>query len=1040
MIYRYPCVFLVMLLVAMGSPVGAAESAETVDYSLVDADLKLVRLDFSPTESFLSIRADSRGRLFVGGREALFLYEPDERGGYMPRRELYRFPEHSWIYDIELRGPDLYVLTLNALYIFPKGAVKQDGLVPKRLVWGVPMGHVHQCFHQLAWGPEGDLYISMGDPLWNYGDFNRPDHWGYWSFFSQPAGTKLPYCGVGGVFRCRPDGSRLQVVARGLRNSCGLVFDKEWNLFTNDNDDEGKPDGYVPGRLLHVTPHSDFSWPRGWMVAITPDRADLLETMVTGMGRSVPVGQCYYDDTFLPARFRHNLLVARWGQRSVTRYPLRHRGASFTAKEHSLLSGRNRARPVGVSVGRGGRIFAAISSMAHNEGSPVYPSDLVMITRADDTAAFPFVGFDMVSAESSKLFQELSHPAWSRRRQAHIELVRRGDRVAVDALARLERVAPDDLARPHLIWIAVAAARSAETSTDQSNRIKAVLGPLTADAESAIRLQAVRALSEFFPRDEDLRSLFVRALTDLNAQVRQAALVSFFKATGEIPRQIIHGPARSSDTYLRQAATLLLAERATVGQISGWCGANDAKTRLAGVLAAGFRLTVPPATRPIPDHLPLEPWHSEKVYRLKFAHETVDLRDLGRTGLFTFADHWKAAKHSAEQEELFGLLRTRLNDPVEKIRLQAAHFLYLLNDARTEPLIARVRRENVRRKLLRARTHRINPVWAVGPFDDRAEGLGRVHKPEVQAIDVTAEYLSGRQTLRWSQIRNEGSSIHNLSEQFGKCDQSSFYVYTRLESFSRQEAMLLLGSDDGIKVWINGRVVWTNKASRSALPFEDVVFVNLEPGSNDLLTRVQNHSGECAVYLHYRSLGKVVQTLPDQLDVATLEERLVAAAADSKQTTIPPEFLQVDWRKEVSNGDAARGRQLFAADGIGCAKCHAASPGEAVEGGPSLAEAAKRFTLAHLVESVLLPSKQVSPVFRSTLIVTKQGKTHVGLVIGENAEKLDLLTPEAKRLTLVKSEIEDRKLQDSSPMPAGIVRKRDELRDLLAFLFSTRGQ
>ena len=51
-----------------------------------------------------------RGRLFVGGREALFVYEPDERGGYRPRQLLYRFPPDSWINDVEVRGNDLYVM------------------------------------------------------------------------------------------------------------------------------------------------------------------------------------------------------------------------------------------------------------------------------------------------------------------------------------------------------------------------------------------------------------------------------------------------------------------------------------------------------------------------------------------------------------------------------------------------------------------------------------------------------------------------------------------------------------------------------------------------------------------------------------------------------------------------------------------------------------------------------------------------------------------------------------------------------------------
>ena len=68
--------------------------------------------------------------------------------------------------------------------------------------------------------------------------------------------------------------------------------------------------------------------------------------------------------------------------------------------------------------------------------------------------------------------------------------------------------------------------------------------------------------------------------------------------------------------------------------------------------------------------------------------------------------------------------------------------------------------------------------------------------------------------------------------------------------------------------------------------------------------------------------------------------------------------------------------------------------------------------------------------------VTKDGKQTTGLVLGETGEKVELLLPDAKRVTFAKSDIEESKLQDISPMPAGLVKQPDELRDLLAFLLS----
>ena len=151
---------------------------------------------------------------------------------------------------------------------------------------------------------------------------------------------------------------------------------------------------------------------------------------------------------------------------------------------------------------------------------------------------------------------------------------------------------------------------------------------------------------------------------------------------------------------------------------------------------------------------------------------------------------------------------------------------------------------------------------------------------------------------------------------------------------------------------------------------------------------------------------------------------------------VDPVFLKTDWVKAVRQGDKTRGRKLFGAQGLGCAKCHGITADAALNGGPSLAEAGRRFTTPHLVESILFPGKQVSPVFRTTLVVTTAGKTITGLVVGETADKLELLQPDATRITIPSTQVDERKLQDASPMPAGLVKTPDELRDILAYLLS----
>jgi putative heme-binding domain-containing protein len=958
--------------------------AEELDYHVADPDLKVVRLDTSPDDSFLSVRLDTEGRIFVGGRETLYVYDLDDSGKYLPRRLLMKFPDHTWLNDLEIRGDDLYLVTVSAVYRLPGARVRREGLTIERLLWGVPNGHVHQCFHACAWGPEGDLYVSMGDPLWYYGDFDRPDHWGHWTMFFKPDAKQgtgdasgvdptqkilrvngrdwatTPYNGVGGVFCIRPDGTGFRSHVRGLRNPCGLCFDKNWNLFTNDNDHEGLPSLYAPGRLLHVTNGSYFSWPRGWLQSKTPDRADILPAVNDQMGRAVPVLQTYYDEDYLPQPYRNSLMVARWCRRQVTYFPLETSGRTFTAKEHVLLQGTDQARPVGVCVGRGGRVFVTICYMAQNEGSPTYRSDLAVITRQDDPTTMPFEAFDVTRAGPERLQQAMQHTSWNVRNTAYQEIKRRD-----------------------------------EPSTRQ------LLAGMNAPAQNIF--------SQF------------AASPTMNDQVHKAW----------------ESVMASDDTSDRIIGALFGAQTIPSRDYRVLCHATDPQTRLAGVLTAGFRLTMPPVDAKLPPDAPLTPQKEEaNVILYADEKEPIDLRKLGRVGNYTVAEHWKAVAHTEEQEQLFTLLRERLDDEDDKVRLQAAHFLSLLNDPRSEPQIAAVTTNVQDKRLNLGKLEHLKPVvWTFGPVPD-ADGFQSIHPVETTAIDLAAQYEIIGRTFGWKQSKTTSPDrpLYDFRTLFGPSPNSSVYSFFRFDAPTAQRMQLLVGSEDGVKVWQNGKLVFENDVVRPLIQLDDVVSLNLQPGSNDILVRVRMRQGLGGQYFHFRHLGDVTLTIPEKPDGLSLAERLKSAGTGAQP--IDPKFLDVDWAQAVKSGNVERGKKLFAAESLGCAKCHAATASQAGGGGPSLTDAGKRFTIPYLVESVLAPNKVISPVFKSTVIQTTDGKVVLGLVVAETGDKLELLLPDTKRVTLQKSDIEERKLGDTSAMPQGIVKTPDELRDVLAYLLT----
>jgi len=68
-------------------------------------------------------------------------------------------------------------------------------------------------------------------------------------------------------------------------------------------------------------------------------------------------------------------------------------------------------------------------------------------------------------------------------------------------------------------------------------------------------------------------------------------------------------------------------------------------------------------------------------------------------------------------------------------------------------------------------------------------------------------------------------------------------VRTRVWSPAEQPARLELGSDDSIKVWLNGKLVHANQVTRGVQPRQDLVRVELRKGWNELLLKVVEHEG-----------------------------------------------------------------------------------------------------------------------------------------------------------------------------------------------------
>ena len=74
----------------------------------------------------------------------------------------------------------------------------------------------------------------------------------------------------------------------------------------------------------------------------------------------------------------------------------------------------------------------------------------------------------------------------------------------------------------------------------------------------------------------------------------------------------------------------------------------------------------------------------------------------------------------------------------------------------------------------------------------------------------------------------------------GDSDNCVGYAWTEIMSPADTDAWLGIGSDDGLKVWVNGRLVANSWVVRPSRLGDHVVPFRLKAGRNQILVKVQN--------------------------------------------------------------------------------------------------------------------------------------------------------------------------------------------------------
>jgi putative membrane-bound dehydrogenase-like protein len=165
--------------------------------------------------------------------------------------------------------------------------------------------------------------------------------------------------------------------------------------------------------------------------------------------------------------------------------------------------------------------------------------------------------------------------------------------------------------------------------------------------------------------------------------------------------------------------------------------------------------------------------------------------------------------------------------------------------------------------------------------------------------------------------------------------------------------------------------------------------------------------------------------------VRNLARNLLAAA-------IPAERQQVLEKYKPAldlKADAIRGRGVFEKN---CVTCHKIGD-LGVNVAPDISDSRTK-TPAQLLNDILNPNQAIDNNYVSYTVLTKDGKSEMGIVATETAASITLRQPEGKTILILRQEIDELKSNGISLMPEGLEKNItvEQMADLIAFIKNWR--
>jgi glucose/arabinose dehydrogenase len=323
-----------------------------------------------------SIAVSPNGDVYVGEDE--YNTQPDRAMGLSLHQEgapiptATESPDRITTFADKINSPRAWTFVGDTLYVSHAPCLTAfrdtngDGVADVRedLITGlgpVPEGLVHHVPSGVCMGIDGLLYISIGDK----GIVKA----------TGKDGRTVTLLG-GGIVRCQPDGTEMELFSTGTRNTFDVSIDPFLNVFTRDNTNDGNGWG---SRVTHMQRGANYGYPN-----LFKSYADELIPPLADYGGGSATGSVYVHEPGLPGTFGNSLYAIDWAVSKVFRHELKRQGHDVHDRRRAV---QRSGFDTDIDVDANGRIY--ISDWDRRNWGNSGPVGKVFLIRAKKSSRRP---------------------------------------------------------------------------------------------------------------------------------------------------------------------------------------------------------------------------------------------------------------------------------------------------------------------------------------------------------------------------------------------------------------------------------------------------------------------------------------------------------------------------------------------------------------------------------------------------------------------------------------------------------------------------